>query len=275
MTRVAVVGHVEWVEFASVRRMPAPGEIVHAERIHALTAGGGAAAAAGLRKLAGACTFLTAVGGDALGDVAVADLRARGVDVHAARRAGVPTRRCWTHVDASGERTITVLGERIAPHGDDPLPWHDLAACDAVFFSAGDADALRAARAARTLVLTRRALDVAVEAGVALDAVVSSATDEGERGDLGALATPPRFVAETEGADGGRWRADDGRSGRWAAVPPPGPPVDAYGCGDAFAAGLTFALASGAGIEDAAALGARCGAACLAGAGPDAWDLTT
>ena len=29
MTRVAVVGHVEWMEFARVPRLPAPGEIVH------------------------------------------------------------------------------------------------------------------------------------------------------------------------------------------------------------------------------------------------------
>ena len=28
--RVAVVGHVEWVTFAPVHRLPAPGEIVHA-----------------------------------------------------------------------------------------------------------------------------------------------------------------------------------------------------------------------------------------------------
>ena len=28
--RVAVVGHVEWVEFARVERVPDPGEIVHA-----------------------------------------------------------------------------------------------------------------------------------------------------------------------------------------------------------------------------------------------------
>jgi ribokinase len=28
--RVAVVGHVEWIEFAQVERVPEPGEIVHA-----------------------------------------------------------------------------------------------------------------------------------------------------------------------------------------------------------------------------------------------------
>ncbi len=28
--RVAVAGHVEWIEFARVERVPAPGQIVHA-----------------------------------------------------------------------------------------------------------------------------------------------------------------------------------------------------------------------------------------------------
>lgn len=274
MTRVAVVGHVEWVEFAVVEHVPRHGEIVHAPEFFALPAGGGAGAALGLRKLAGAAPFLTAVGADPLGDTAVAELRARGIDVHAARRPDEPTRRCWTHIDAGGERTITVLGPRIAPHRADPLPWDDLAACDAVFFSAGDADALRAARAARILVLTRRALDAAVAAQVPIDAMVSSATDPGEQGDLSALAVPPGLVVETDGARGGCWQAADGTSGTWEPTPPPGPPADAYGCGDAFAAGLTFGLGAGLGIAAAAELGARCGAACLAGRGPDAWSVT-
>ena len=48
----------------------------------------------------------------------------------------------------------------------------------------------------------------------------------------------------------------------------PGPAVDAYGAGDSFAAGVTFGLAQGRPAEEAAALGARCGAAAVAGRGP-------
>jgi ribokinase len=55
--------------------------------------------------------------------------------------------------------------------------------------------------------------------------------------------------------------------GPFRAVPPPGPIQDAYGCGDCFAAGLTYALAEGATMDDAVALGARCGAAVLTGPG--------
>ena len=43
---------------------------------------------------------------------------------------------------------------------------------------------------------------------------------------------------------------------------------DAYGCGDSFAAGLTFALGRDRRIDEALELAARCGAACLTGAGP-------
>jgi ribokinase len=49
--------------------------------------------------------------------------------------------------------------------------------------------------------------------------------------------------------------------------------VDAYGCGDSFAAGLTFALGRGDELDGALDLAARCGAACLAGRGPYAGQL--
>jgi ribokinase len=50
--------------------------------------------------------------------------------------------------------------------------------------------------------------------------------------------------------------------------------VDAYGCGDSFAAGVTFGLGAGKSLEDAVALGARCGAAVLSGSGPYPAQLT-
>ena len=44
--------------------------------------------------------------------------------------------------------------------------------------------------------------------------------------------------------------------------------ADAYGCGDSFAAGLTFGLGRGMAIDDALSLAARCGTVCLTGRGP-------
>jgi ribokinase len=55
----------------------------------------------------------------------------------------------------------------------------------------------------------------------------------------------------------------------------PGTIVDAYGCGDCFAAGLTYGLARGDPIDDAVALAARCGAAVMTGRGPYTAQLTS
>ena len=72
--RVAVVGHVEWVEFARVDHVPVPGEIVHALETWEEPAGGGAVAAVQLSRLAGECLFLTALGDDELSVDAVNEL---------------------------------------------------------------------------------------------------------------------------------------------------------------------------------------------------------
>jgi ribokinase len=265
--RVAVVGHVEWIEFARVERVPRAGEIVHAGESWEAAAGGGAVAAVQLARLAGGCLFLTALGDDDIGRRAKRELEAFGVRVEAAWRTE-PQRRGFVHLDATGERTITVIGPRSAPRASDPLPWAELEGADAVYFTAGDPDAVRAARAARALVATVRAMDSLEMAHVELDALVASATDEGERYEPGHLDPPPRLLAQTDGAAGGTLTSADGTVSRWEAAALPGPVVDAYGAGDSFAAGLTYALADGLAPAKAAMFAARCGAACMTGRGP-------
>lgn len=265
--RVAVVGHTEWVEFLRVEHVPAPGEIVFAEESFFEPAGGGAVAAVQLARLAGEALFLTAVGEDGIGRATVERLEQLGVRVAAARRDDEPSRRAYSYADDHAERTITVIGQKLVPRAADPLPWDELAGMDAVFFVAGDADALRACRAARVLVATAREVPVCAEAGVALDALVGSGRDRGERYEPGDLDPAPALVVRTAGAEGGTWAAEE-RTGAYRAVAPPGPPVDAYGCGDSFAAGLTFGLAAGSPLEEALELAARCGATCLTGRGP-------
>jgi ribokinase len=269
---VGVVGHVERIEFAVVERLPGAGEVVHATHWFSAAGGGGAVAAVQLRRLAGAATFLTALGSDGIADALRTELQGHGLTVRAARRPG-PHRRGFVHLDATSERTITILGPRIVPRGDDPLPWSELAGLDAVYFAAGDAPAARAARSARVLVATVRALEALIDADVEVDALVASAADRTEDADPGRLPQAPRVVVRTEGAHGGSWTAADGTTGRWDAAAPPGPAVDAYGCGDAFAAGLTYGLGAGLELAAALALGARCGAHCLAGRGPYAGQL--
>src|SRR5437899_2248424 len=84
--RMAVIGHVEWVEFALVERVPQAGEIVHATRTWQEPAGGGAVAAVQLLKLAGNATFYTALSDDGLGRKALEGLEALGVHVEAVFR---------------------------------------------------------------------------------------------------------------------------------------------------------------------------------------------
>jgi ribokinase len=283
MTRVAVVGHVEWVRFATVAHVPRAGEIVHARETFCEPAGGGAVAVVQLRRLAGAATFLTAIGDDDTARRTAERLReGYDVTVHAAPHPE-PQRQTFTFLDDAGERTITVLGERMVPSSADPLPWDALGDLDALYFTGGDARAVRAARAARVLVATPRALGALADSGVAVDVLVGSATDPGEVYEPGMLDPEPRVVVRTRGEQGGEWAATGDspppwvpagrRSGGWAATALPGEAVDAYGCGDSFAAGLTYGLGAGMALDEAIELGARCGAACLCGRGPYAGQL--
>jgi len=266
---VAVVGHVEWVEFARVEEMPRAGEIVHSLESWEEPAGGGAVAAVQLANLNGSAQLFTALGDDELGRRSRTELEQRGVTVHSST-LGEPQRRAFTHVDGGGERTITLIGQKLLPSGENgDLPWEELARCDAVFFVSGDVTALRAARHARVLVATARELPTLRRAAEQLDALVGSARDPGEHVEPGALDPAPHYVVTTSGGLGG-W-VNPG--GPFRAAPLPGPVSDAYGCGDCFAAGLTYALGARRSMDEAVALGARCGAAVLTGRGAYAAQL--
>lgn len=265
--RTAVLGHVEWVELLELEHVPATGEIVHGESVWVGPAGGGPDAAVQLLKLAGEATLFTALGDDALGHRAKEELEAMGLRVEGTFPKE-PTRRAITHIDSTGERTITVVGPRLAPLASDSLPWDELESADAVYVTAGDPEAIRRARAARVLVATARILPEVKESGVELDALVASATDPAEAFREGDLDPAPRLVVLTEAARGGAYRRAGGDWSRFKAPALTAPIVDRYGAGDAFAGGLTYAIAKG--MEDGAAVefAARCGAAVLSGRGP-------
>ncbi len=248
-----MVGHVEWVESVLVDRIPGRDEIAHANADWAEPAGGGAVAAAQLAKLAGTCDFFTAFGEDELGRRAVERLTALGIEVHAEWFG--TTRRAFVQVDVHGERTITTVGPKLRPRELPPMDRYD-----AVFFVAGEPEALRAARAAQFLAATSREVPTLLEAGVRLDLLVGSGTDPGERYEGGLDAG---LVVMTEGALGGV--AGDSR---YAPAPLPGPVADTYGAGDSFGAALCFALGRGDDLDAALAFAARAGAAVVTGRGP-------
>ena len=246
--KLAVVGHVEWGEFARVDHVPAPGEIVEALEAWEQPAGGGAVAAVQIARLAGGCLFFTALGDDELGHRAQRELEDMGVRVEAAWRTE-PQRLAFVHLS-------------------DALPWSELEAIDAVYLTAGDAGAVRAARAAGRLVATVRAGEALAGSRVQLDVLVMSANDAAERCRAGEIEPPPLAVVRTDGAAGGWIETADRHSSRWTAPALPAPAVDTYGAGDSFAGGLTFGLGQGQTLASAVALGARCGAACVSVRGP-------
>ena len=192
--RCAVVGHVEWVEFARVPRMPAAGEIVHAD-----ASGRSRPAAAPSWRASWRCSPAAASSSRR----SVSDELGRGRP-HAGSPSsastctskwGGATRRAWTHVDADGERTITVLGDKLLP----------AARCRSTATTSSSSS--RASRGAprrrdarASSPATARELPTLRDGDVQLDLLVASANDPGERYD-GSLDV--RHVAVTDGANGG------------------------------------------------------------------------
>jgi ribokinase len=258
MTRVGVIGHVEWVDFLPVPRFPRQGEVIHAEGGSLRAGGGGGVAASVLAEMGAEVDFFTALGDDAAGRAAVAQLEERGARMHVAWRAE-PTRRAVTLLEPDGERTIITLGERLEPRGADELDWERLRGAGSVYFTAGDAGALEHARRAAVTVASPRARGVLETSTV--DALVFSESDPDESEWAKRAAPHARLLVATEGERGGRWWGES--EGRWAAAALPGPARDSYGCGDSFAAAFTFGLGRGDSVYEAAALGAQWGALAL------------
>jgi ribokinase len=260
MPRLAVVGHVEWVDFIPIERLPHQGEVVHADGAFARAAGGGGVVAAVLAELGAEVDFFCALGNDALGRAAAEELTGRGVTAHVAWREGQPTRRALTLLEGDGERAIVTVGERLEPQGEDELDWDRLRQTDGVYFTAGDRGALEKARRAKVVVASPRGRTT-LQDGPTIDALVYSRSDRDESQWARQLEDKARLLVETRGAEGGVWWGES--EGSWEAVAPEGPSHDAYGCGDAFAAAFTAGLADGRSVAEAAQLGAQMGAQML------------
>src|SRR3954470_7364387 len=187
MPRFAVVGHVEWIEFGRFDHVPQPGEIIDASEWFSEAAGSAAAVAVQLAKLTGDVDFFPGRGEAWRGRRAHERLTELGVRVHAVTRDAMQR---WGFVHLTeGERTISIVGERLVPSGDDHLPWEGLEEADAVCVSGGDAAAMREARRARLLVATPRAVENLT--GIRIDALVGSGKDRLEQPAPRRLGPPP------------------------------------------------------------------------------------
>src|SRR2546423_1403256 len=259
--RVAVIGQVEPITRGRVPRVPRPGDIAHATDLRTFPGGGGGIAFFQLVKSPGEVHLFTALGADEAAGQVRARLEATPARIHAAARAA-PHTRDLVLITPDGERTIVVLGEPLHPQKRDPLPWEVLTSCDAAYFTAQDPDALRAARAARLLVVTARRRAALIASGVRADIVVGSAADPRETSSLADHPVRPGALVMTEGAAGGRDETAEGTR-RFAAPRATAPAGGSYGAGDSFAGALTWYAALGLSLDEACARAALHGAAVL------------
>ena len=263
---LAVVGHVEWMTFLSVDKLPEAGLISHSIKEIQAPAGGGAVIAVKLAELTGEpVDFFTALGNDELGHRSLLKLNELGVRSRVAWKDKA-TRRGISFADSKGDRAITVIGERLQPSYKDNLDWNDLKDYDGVFITAGDHIILQHCRKAKVLGGTPRiGMDVIKHANIKLDLLISSKLDPAEKiGKIGESINP-LFRIETEGELGGEVFP----GGKYSAYKVNKKKIiDTYGCGDSFAAGVTAGLSAQLNIEEAVTIGAYLGAICSTRFGP-------
>ncbi len=269
--RIAVIGHAQHILLGRVAELPRRGDIVHLAAPIWFPGGGGAVTFFQLVKSPAEVHFFTALGADDAGTAVLRRLHATGAAIHVARRDETH-KRDVVMVTPDGERTIIVTEPPLHPDQRDPLPWDLLATCDAAFFTAQDPAVIRLARAARVLVVTARRADTLRASGVAADVVVGSGLDPREASTRADYPVPPRALVMTEGAAGGRVETAGGRIHFPPAAAPPRI-VGSYGAGDTFAGALTWYVATGHDVADAATRAAAHGAAVLRDVDPLASQL--
>lgn len=263
--KFAVIGHIEWMTFLKVDLLPKPGIITHAKKSLELPAGGGALIAKTLYELSNnEIHFFTALGKDYYGEKSFEFFKKIGINLHVAWRSEI-TRKGFSLIDNNGERSITVIGKRLAPSYRDNLDWNILCDMDGIFITAGDNNLFNKAREANILCTTPRVgIDLINQSNVTLDALIGSNLDPDESFLLSDLNKKPSYIIKTEGEKGGIYLP----GGRFNAIKNNLQKIDSYGCGDSFAAGILYGLAESWPIEKALKLGKVLGRNCIEHFGP-------
>ena len=263
--KFAIVGHIEWINFLKVDSLPEPGIITHAKTSLELPAGGGALIAKTLYELSNnEIHFFTSLGKDYYGEKSFDFFKKIGINLHVAWRSE-PTRKGFSLIDKKGERSITIIGKRLAPSFNDDLDWEILRDMDGIFITAGDNNLFKKAREANILCTTPRVgIDLINQSKVNLDAIIGSNLDPDESFLLSDLNEKHRYVIKTEGEKGGICIP----GGRFNAINNNSQKIDSYGCGDSFAAGILYGLTESWPIEKALKLGTVLGRNCIEHFGP-------
>jgi len=239
-------------------RLPIPGETVTQGEFAEVPGGKGANQALAAYRAGADTTFVGAVGDDAIGEAALANLAKAGVDLSGvARVEGVPTGVASIVVDAKGENQIAVApgaNVELAP-GDVATAGFDAVLCqleitdEAVVAAARQATGLVCINAAPARPLPEYIVERA-------DVIIVNETENAALSDQ--LAGYAGLLVITYGARG----AEAFRNGVsvGSATPPVVQPIDTVGAGDAFCGSLVADLARGLGIEETLANACDAGA---------------
>jgi ribokinase len=241
--QICVVGSVNLDIVARARRLPAPGETVTGATLARYPGGKGANQALAARRLGANVALIAAVGQDAEADLALALLRADGVDLTGLIvDSGAHTGVALINVSESGENQIVV-----APGANMSLtpqrlilPPADAVICQLEIPFDTVAESARQARG-RFVVNLAPAARMPDDIIRRADLLIVNETEEAFYGD--ALHTSEALVCLTLGADGAKLF----RKGRKiaSAKPPKVTVVDTTGAGDCFVAAVTVALLEG------------------------------
>ncbi len=263
--KLAVVGHVEWMSFLSVNQYPKAGTICHGKEYLKDVGGGGAVAAINLSRITGSPVhFFTSLGKDMIGERSYKRLCQLGLIPKVAWR-DKPTRKGISMINSNGERSITVIGERLQPCGQDPLPWNELKKFDGIFVTATDEIGVLHCREAKVLTATPRiGAEIILSSKVIVDVLIGSALDQQEQREAQKIFPLAKIQISTQGERGGIVSP----GGRYEAKHIDQKPIDSYGCGDTFAAAVTAGISAGWNIEKAISLGCHYGAECVSHLGP-------
>ncbi len=247
--RLTVVGSINLDLVARTERLPRPGETVTGATFSEIPGGKGANQAVAAARLGATVAMIGCVGDDEFATLALAELRAAGVDLARLKTASATTGVALITVDAAGENEIVV-----APGANSELlPADvDLGECDGVLCQ------LEIPLETVEHIANTAPGDFFLNAAPACGAVPAADITIVNRFELEALTHRDGVIAVTLGAEGAILMEDGQEVAR--AAPPPVRAVDGTAAGDAFTACLVVSLLENRTREEALRR------ACIAGA---------
>lgn len=259
--RVAVVGSINADLVIRVPQLPRPGETVLGGEREWYAGGKGANQALAAARLGANVHMFGAVGPDDHAELALANLRAAGVDISGVSTVSVPTGLAVVTVDESGENQIVV-----SPGANDYVTFDEsvVAAADALLLQNEiPPDVMvRAARACQGLVVVNAAPVREIPREL-MDRANIFVMNHGEFEQYG---RPSRgTVVVTHGAEDAVSYSNGVEVAR--STPPDIEAVDSVGAGDTFTAAFAVAIVSGNGPSTALRIAVKAAALATRGLG--------